>query len=227
MVRWVIPMSTTSPTFCRTWCTGNMIHVSAIFGYWLQTHVPSFTMLHSAWGYRGTWTLFVLVLSPRLLAAQMDQYYAVSKDTFLDIVANKCEHRVFRSNRTTQCILSCARLAFPRCFASALGPGYCWVCGDAMAELYPNKTLDAAAFWMHSGGYENMKIKCVLCFRGFGDSCKLMKIDHELNKSKTYLLIKSAVDYTGYRSLIIKWTYHISVPVCAILGICCGTLVGL
>ena len=107
-----------------------------------------------ALGPRGIWSFFTLLLSHRLLAVRIDRYYAVSKDTFLDAVAYKCERHPSRLNRTTECALLCSALGRPRCLASALGPDSCWVCGEDFGEIYPNEAIDTAMEF-YSGGCEN------------------------------------------------------------------------
>ena len=118
----------------------------------LQTLQTYLIMMQIAWGHQDIWTFFVLALCFRLHMAQIEQYYAVSKDDFLAIVAKKCENLLFPSYRTTECPLLSSLLGRPRCFATALAPGSCWLCGENFAEIYMSSTMnEATQFWLHSG----------------------------------------------------------------------------
>ena len=100
---------------------------------------------------RGTWSL-LLILSQRLLAAQIDQYYEVSKDAFLDIVTYKCENHVTLSDTVMRCAPFCPMPGRRRCFAFATGQGNCWVCGeDTPGHLTAGHVSHVDKFWVHSG----------------------------------------------------------------------------
>ena len=83
------------------------------------------------------WTLLAPVVSQQLARAQFDQYHAVSTQAFIDMVAHNGERHMSHSNTTSECALFCSVLGRPRCFAFALGPGICWVCGPGNGESDP------------------------------------------------------------------------------------------
>ena len=118
--------------------------------------LPFLAMLHIRWGPRSIWTFLVLVVSQRLLTAQIDQYYEVSQEAFLDIVVYNCERHVSHSGTIMECSLFCSVPGRPRCSALALGSDFCWVCGEDTGGPYSaDDATDATEFWVHSGRWEH------------------------------------------------------------------------
>ena len=129
--------------------------------FFIQTWKLYWTMVHICWGPRSIWTFFVLVLSQRLLTAQIDQYYEVSQETFLDIVVYNCERFVSHSGTIMECAMFCSAPGRPRCFALALNLDFCWVCGEDISRPYTvGDATEATEFWLHSGRYEKYIYKC-------------------------------------------------------------------
>ena len=115
------------------------------------------TMIYIHWGPCNIWTFFVLVLSRRLLTAQIDQYYEVSREAFVEIVLYNCERYVTHLGTIMEYCLFCSVPGRPRCFALALGSDFCWVCGEDTAGLHTAEdTTEATTFWVYSG-------KCEMC----------------------------------------------------------------
>ena len=113
-------------------------------------------MLHILWGPCHIWTFFILVLSQRLLTAQIDQYYEVSREAFLDLVVYNCERHVTHSGTIMECSLFCSVPGRPRCFALALGSDFCWVCGeDTDGPCLAEATSEATEFWVNFGKCES------------------------------------------------------------------------
>ena len=112
-------------------------------------------MPHILWGPRGIWTLFLFVLSQRLLVAHINQYYEVSQDAFFDIVTYKCELCcVTHSDTIIECAQFCSVPGRPHCLAMALGIGHCWVCGeDVLGQVAATNITAASTYWVHSGVY--------------------------------------------------------------------------
>ena len=110
------------------------------------------TMVYILWGRRGIWTFFGLILSHRLITAQIDQYYMVSRGAFFNRVIFNCERHVTHSDMVIACAPFCYVPTRPRCYAFALGLGSCWVCGEGIPTHGDMTT--ATAFWVDSGKYQ-------------------------------------------------------------------------
>ena len=101
------------------------------------------------------WTCLVLLLSPRPLMAQVDNYNydEVSRATFVDTVTYSCERCAVHSGTTIECSVFCSIPGRPRCFGLAVEhENYCWVCGEGSTR---SSTADEipqdASFWVQHG----------------------------------------------------------------------------
>ena len=130
-----------------------MQYVNTLFLIGIKCQFQELTMSHIVCGPRGIWTFFLFVLSQRLLMAQIDQYYEVSRDAFFDIVTYTCElRRVTHSDTIMECAQFCSMPRRPRCFAMALDNGFCWVCGeDVPGQQVTAGNIKASTYWVHAG----------------------------------------------------------------------------
>ena len=100
---------------------------------------------------RHHWFFLVLILSQRLLVAQIDQYFEVSKDAFMERVTFKCENHTIYSDTVMECSQFCSMPDRRRCSAFALGRSICSVYPQGGAWQHRLKATSCGRNWASAG----------------------------------------------------------------------------